>query len=190
MFERLIISGFGVIGTEVFHQIIKRNKFKKLHISIIEKNFSNFPGGVAYSKLNSRYGFFNNPLRLSNNEFKNWVKKITNQKKLIKYFRDNKNLKLDKWLKKNVKKNKYQFLNLKEIYLPRSAYSIFLEEKFSQTLKILFKKKNFIKVDFYENELIKVLKFNEKYKCLFKSRLIKKRLIKNKSFSIQKDNNN
>ena len=178
MFERLIISGFGVIGTEVFHQIIKRNKFKKLHISIIEKNFSNFPGGVAYSKLNSRYGFFNNPLRLSNNEFKNWVKKITNQKKLIKYFRDNKNLKLDKWLKKNVKKNKYQFLNLKEIYLPRSAYSIFLEEKFSQTLKILFKKKNFIKVDFYENELIKVLKFNEKYKCLFKSRLIKKRLIK------------
>ena len=187
MFERLIISGFGVIGTEVFHQIIKRNKFKKLHISIIEKNFSNFPGGVAYSKLNSRYGFFNNPLRLSNNDFKNWVKKITNQRKLIKYFRDNKNLKLDKWLKKNVKKNK--FLNLKEIYLPRSAYSIFLEEKFDQTLKILSKKKRFIKVDFYENELIEVLKLNEKYKCLFKNKLNKKRLIKDESFSIPKNFN-
>ena len=187
MFERLIISGFGVIGTEVFHQIIKRNKFKKLHISIIEKNYSNFPGGVAYSKLNSRYGFFNNPLRLSNNEFKNWVKKIANQKKLIKYFRDNKNLKLDKWLKKNVKKNKYEFLNLKEIYLPRSAYSIFLEEKFSHTLKILSKKKRFIKVDFYENELIEVLKSSGKYKCRFKNNLIKKNLIKDKSFLNKKD---
>ena len=181
MFERLIISGFGVIGTEVFHQIVKRNKFKKLHVCIIEKNFSNFPGGVAYSKLNSRYGFFNNPLRLSNIEFKNWVKKIPNQRKLIKYFRANKNLKLDKWLKKNVKNN-YKFLNLNEIYLPRSAYSIFLEEKFSQTLKILSKKKGFIKVDFYENELIEVLKFNDKYKCLFKKKLIKKRLIKDKNF--------
>ena len=150
MFERLIISGFGVIGTEVFYQIIRRNKFKKLHISVIEKNFSNFPGGVAYSKLNSRYGFFNNPLRLSNNEFKNWVKKITNQRKLIKYFRDNKNLKLDRWLKKNVKKNKYEFFNLKEIYLPRSAYSIFLEEKFAQTLKILSKKKNLLKLIFLD----------------------------------------
>ena len=186
MFERLIISGFGVIGTEVFHQIVKRNKLKKLHISIIEKDFLNFPGGVAYSRDNSKYGFFNNPLRLSNNEFKNWVKKIPNQRKLIKYFRDNRDLNLDKWLKKNIKKNKYEFLNLKEIYLPRSAYSFFLEEKFSQTLKILSKKKNFIKVDFYENELIKVLKFNDQYKCLFKSKLIKKNLIKDKSFLIKK----
>ena len=190
MFERLIISGFGVIGTEVFHQIVKRNKFKKLHICIIEKNFSNFPGGVAYSKLNSRYGFFNNPLRLSNIEFKNWVKKIPNQRKLIKYFRDNKNLKLDKWLKKNVKKNNYKFLNLKEIYLPRSAYSFFLEEKFYQTLKILNKKKRFIKVDFYENELIEVLKFNDEYKCLFKNKLIKKGLLKDKSFLVKKNDNN
>ena len=142
MFERLIISGFGVIGTEVFHQIIKRNKFKKLHISIIEKDFSNFPGGVAYSKLKSRYGFFNNPLRLSNNEFKNWVKNISNQKKLIKYFKNNKNLNLENWINKNVKKNQYSFSNFKELYLPRSAYSIFLEDKFSQSLKILTKKKN------------------------------------------------
>lgn len=185
MFERLIITGFGVIGTEVFHQIIKRNKFKKLHISIIEKNFSNFPGGIAYSKLNSRFGFFNNPLRLSNNEFKNWVKKTPSQKKLIKYFKDNKNLKLNRWLKKNVKKNEYKFLNLKEIYLPRSAYSIFLEEKFSQTLKILSKKEKFIKVDFYENELIEIAKFKDKYKCLFKNNLVKKRLIKKKSFLIK-----
>ena len=187
MFVRLIISGFGVIGTEVFHQIIKRNKFKKLHISVIEKDFANFPGGVAYSKLNSRYGFFNNPLRLSNNEFKNWVKKISNQKKLIKYFKNNKNLKLDKWLKKNVKKN--QFLDLKEIYLPRSAYSIFLEEKFLQSLKILSKKK-FIKVDFYENELIEVSNLNNKYKCSFKNKLIKKRFIKDKFLPHKKSYNN
>ena len=95
MYEHLIISGFGVIGTEVLHQIIKKNKFKKLNISIIEKNYSNFPGGVAYSKLNSRYGFFNNPLRLSNDGFKNWVSKNSNQRRLIRYFNQNKNLKLD-----------------------------------------------------------------------------------------------
>ena len=189
MFERLIISGFGVIGTEVFHQIIKRNKFKKIHISIIEKDFSNFPGGVAYSKINSVYGFFNNPLRLSNDEFKNWVKKISNQKKLIKYFKSNKNLKLDKWLKKNVKKNDNRFLDLKELYLPRAAYALFLEEKFYQSLKVLTKKKSFIKVDFYENELIKVLKFGNKYKCLFKNKLIKKPFIKDRSILFKKNKN-
>ena len=57
-------------------------------------------------------------------------------------------------------------------------------------MKNLKKKKNFIKVDFYENELIKVLKFNGQYKCLFKSKLIKKNLIKDKSFLIKKNYNN
>ena len=113
-------------------------------------------------------------------------KKISNQEKLIKYFKNNKNLKLDKWLNKNVKKYKHEFLNLKELYLPRSSYSIFLEEKFSETLRILDKKKKFIKVDFYENELIKILKVDDSYKCFLKNKLIKKNLIKNKPFLIDK----
>ena len=58
MYKHIIVSGFGVIGTEVVDQLIKKNKKNKIRISIIEKDFLNFPGGVAYSKNNSRYGFF------------------------------------------------------------------------------------------------------------------------------------
>ncbi len=60
MQKHVVISGFGVIGIEVLDQLIKKNKKKKLKISIIEKDFSNFPGGIAYSEKNSKYGFFNN----------------------------------------------------------------------------------------------------------------------------------
>ena len=69
MIEDLLISGFGVIGTEVLYQIVKKNKKNKLNINVLEKNYSNFPGGVAYSESNSKFGFFNNPLRLSNYDF-------------------------------------------------------------------------------------------------------------------------
>ncbi len=186
MSERLIISGFGVIGTEVLHQIIKRNKFKKIHISIIEKNYSNFPGGVAYSKLSSKYGFFNNPLRLSNNGFKGWVAKNINQKRLINFFRQNKNLKLDQWLKKNVKENKDKFLNLRELYLPRIAYAIYLEDMFFKSLKVL-KKKKFIKIDFFENEVVKIQKEKKSYKCFVKKNLIMKSLTQKKSGVIFKN---
>ena len=141
MNENLIISGLGVIGTEALHGIVKRNKSKKLKIFIIEKDYSNFPGGVAYSTSKSKYGFFNNPLRLSNEEFKDWVKNVSNQKRLIHYFRENKDLKLKKWLEKNVAKNNYKFKNLRELYLPRSAYSVFLRDKIKNTFKILKKKK-------------------------------------------------
>ena len=49
MQKHVVISGFGVIGIEVLDQLIKKIK-KKLKISIIEKDFSNFPGGIAYSE--------------------------------------------------------------------------------------------------------------------------------------------
>ena len=69
MFRHIIISGLGVIGTEILDQLVKKNKKDKFKISIIEKNFLNFPGGIAYSENKSRYGFFNNPLRLSSKDF-------------------------------------------------------------------------------------------------------------------------
>ena len=74
MYKHVVISGFGVIGTEVLDQLIKINKKNQLKVSIIEKKFSNFPGGIAYSKNNSMYGFFNNPLRLSSIDFQKWMK--------------------------------------------------------------------------------------------------------------------
>ncbi len=175
MYENLIISGFGVIGTEVFYEIIKRNKLKKLKISIIEKDYSNIPGGVAYSKSKSKYGFFNNPLRLSNEDFIKWVKKISNQKKLINYFHQNKDLNLEKWLVKNVNENKHNFKDLDELYLPRETYSIYLKDKIIKTLKIL-KKKKFIKINFYENEISKIKKVNKTLLCYTKKNLKMKNL--------------
>ena len=50
MFEDILIAGFGVIGTEILYQIVKKIDKRKLNISIIEKDYSNFPGGVAYGK--------------------------------------------------------------------------------------------------------------------------------------------
>lgn len=189
MVKELVISGFGVIGTEVLYRIIKKNKNSKLKISIIDKDFSNFPGGVAYSKLNSKHGFFNNPLRLSNNEFQKWVKKKINQKKLIEYFKSTKDLNLSNWLNKNslYKLNKFKKIN--ELYLPRSAYAIFLEDKFIKTLNLL-KSKDFIKIRFYENELVKVIKVNhkKKYFCHVNNNLKKcKLVISNKKLIIKND---
>ena len=75
MNNHITILGFGVIGTEALSHLLKKKVKKKLTISVIEKDFSNIPGGIAYSKIKSKYGFFNNPLRLSNVEFINWIKK-------------------------------------------------------------------------------------------------------------------
>ena len=127
----IAIIGFGVIGTESLYKITKNlNKSDSIKIAIIERDISKIPGGIAYSKENSKFGFFNNPLRLSNYDFQKWVKKIVNQKKLIQYFKSNKDLNLEKWLKKNILVKSNKFKNINELYLPRLTYSIFLKEKF------------------------------------------------------------
>ena len=68
----LAIIGFGVIGSEALYNINKlKLKKKKIKIAIIDKDKKNIPGGVAYSINKSKYGFFNNPLRLSHQNFIN-----------------------------------------------------------------------------------------------------------------------
>ncbi len=77
----IAIIGFGVIGTESLYKITKNlNKSDSIKIAIIERDISKIPGGIAYSKENSKFGFFNNPLRLSNLEFIRWIKKKTKYK--------------------------------------------------------------------------------------------------------------
>ena len=81
------IIGFGVIGVEMLHGIKKyllkkkQKNNKKIRIAIIEKNLKNIPGGVAYSQKNSKFGYFNNPLRLSHPEFIKWFNLNENKKK-------------------------------------------------------------------------------------------------------------
>ena len=74
----LAIIGFGVIGVETLNGIkknllLRKNKNKnKIKIAIIEKKLTNIPGGVAYSQESSKFGYFNNPLRLSHPDFIKW----------------------------------------------------------------------------------------------------------------------
>ena len=72
----ILLVGFGVIGVEALSKIVNDYKGKKkLKVIVVDKNIQNVPGGVAYSKQQSKFGFFNNPLRLSNPEFIKWIKK-------------------------------------------------------------------------------------------------------------------
>ena len=70
-----IISTFDNIEKELKKSKIKRKKlkYKKFIFAIIDKNSENIPGGVAYGFKASRYGYFNNPIRLSPKKFTNWL---------------------------------------------------------------------------------------------------------------------
>ena len=100
----LAIIGFGVIGVESLHKITEKiNKSKKFNIAVIEKDLKNIPGGVAYSKLNSKFGFFNNPLRLSHPSFKSWINNKENIYKIINFINKNPSFRLKNWLSINNK---------------------------------------------------------------------------------------
>ena len=92
----LAIIGCGVIGVETLHEIrktlSKNKKSKKIKIAIIEKNLDNIPGGVAYSVKNSKFGFFNNPLRLSHPDFIKWFNLYKNKKKILEFSKKKKKL--------------------------------------------------------------------------------------------------
>ena len=101
MNSKLTIVGFGVIGVESLYALVKKiNKNKRIKISVIEKNLYNIPGGTAYSKKSSKFGFFNNPLRLSHQSFIKWVKNKKNILRLVNFIRKNPSYNLDYWLKK------------------------------------------------------------------------------------------
>ena len=70
-----IISTFAKIKKELqkSQNAKKRIKPKKITFAIIDKNPENIPGGVAYGFSLSRYGYFNNPIRLSPTQFTNWL---------------------------------------------------------------------------------------------------------------------
>ncbi len=149
----LVVVGLGVIGAETLGALLKykslKNK-KKIKIAIIEKDIKNIPGGVAYSQSKSKFGFFNNPLRLSHPEFIYWIKKSKNINKLIKFIIENRDFNLNNWLKENKKKFKSS-KKISEVYFPRLVYSFYLEEK----IKKFLKDRNKIKVEceFFEGEV-------------------------------------
>ncbi len=184
MFDILLI-GFGVIGTEALSKLVNNYKGKKkLKVAVLDKNINNIPGGIAYSKTQSKFGFFNNPLRLSNPEFIKWIKKKKNIIRIKKFITRNKDFNLTNWLKKNEAFNKIEVNKLNEIYLPRLTYSFFLEEKINDFLKKI-KKKN-ISIDLIESELL-ALKTEQSYTCILKKNSSSfKFLLTSKKFRLKK----
>ncbi len=169
MSNHIVILGFGVIGTEALYHLLRKKLKKKLLISIVEKDFSNIPGGVAYSKIKSKYGFFNNPLRLSNSDFIKWIKKKNDKKKIFDFATNQSSFDLSNWVKNNLNKD-LKIKDLNEIYLPRFFYSIFLKEKILDSLRLSKKNKNVI-LKFYKGE-INQIKDKEYIYCYAKKKLV------------------
>ena len=137
----IAIIGFGVIGTESLFKLTQKHYQKKeLRIVVVEKYIKKIPGGIAYNKINSKFGFFNNPLRLSNIEFIKWIKKKENIENLVKFIKENKDYNLNTWLLNNRNFENKEIEKFDEIYLPRLFYSFFLEEKIIKILKNISKK--------------------------------------------------
>ena len=161
------IIGFGVIGVEMLHGIKKhllkkkQKNNKKIRIAIIERNLKNIPGGVAYSQENSKFGYFNNPLRLSHPEFIKWFNLIENKTKIIDFSKNNPSYNLNIWAKKNEYILKKKYDDYKEIYLPRLIYSFYLKDKILQFLEC--KKKMNISLKIYRGEANQI-KNNNFYK--------------------------
>ena len=138
----VLLVGFGVVGVEALSDLVKNYEGKKrVKIALVDKNIINIPGGVAYSKSQSKIGFFNNQLRLSNPQFIKWVKRKKNIQRIKNFILENENFNLSKWLKNNSVFNNYNTLKFSELYLPRLTYSFFLEDKITSSLKKIRKKK-------------------------------------------------
>ena len=186
------IIGFGVIGVETLYGLKKnllQKKFKnKIKIAIIEKNIKNIPGGVAYSQENSKFGYFNNPLRLSHPDFIKWFNVINNKKRLIDFSKSNLGYNLNNWLKNNEPILKKKFKDYKEIYLPRLVYSFYLKDKIIEFLD--FKRNKNIMLKFYNGEVNKI--DNNSYYNIFSKELFNEFIINQnkKNFSLKKHKSN
>lgn len=160
----LCIGGFGVVGSEALDALTRyeiKYKNKKIRIAIAERDLDNIPGGVAYSLSKSKFGFFNNPIRLSHPEFIKWIKNKKNFGRLSKFIKKSNEYDLDEWLKYN--KKLYNSGKKKaEIYLPRFIYAFYLQEKIIDAL-INLKKKNY-EIDFFEGEIVDIKK--KSYICI------------------------
>ena len=169
-FSHLSIGG-GIVGIETLissinnielHLKKKNKKFfdkKKISFAIIDSKPENIPGGVAYGFESSKYGFFNNPLRLSPNKLQKWIFNKKKQNHLVRYIEKYGGESGKAWLNENKKLlGSRSKKNFREIYFPRALANFWMEEKLIQLLKkinVLNKKYSIkIKVQFIKGEVI------------------------------------
>ena len=194
--------GGGVTGIETLISLVnsikkKLNKTKsqinkEIIIGIIDKNSKNIPGGVAYGFENSKYGYFNNPIRLSPKLFSNWLFKNENKLKLHNYLKKYGGYTGKIWIKKNKdffsNKEKKDY---KELYVPRVLMNLWMEEKllklFTEIEKIYNDHKLKIKIKFFEGEVVAIKNIKKIYKYIeFKNKFLKELKYKIKKKSLKK----
>ncbi len=174
--------GGGITGIETVISIInqikknlKKKHTKKITLAIIEKNPENIPGGIAYGFERSKFGYFNNPLRLSPIKFKNWILKTNNKKKLIKYLNEFGGYSGKQWIKKNIKifsskSNKKH----NELYVPRVMMNFWMMERFYSAMNeinnIYKMKKILIDIKFFKGEVCSLKKKKNFYQIKFKNK--------------------
>lgn len=195
LFDHIAVGG-GVIGfnttVKIIDKIIDNKKIakKNFNFAIIDKDINNLIGGIAYNPKLSRYGYFNNPIRLSPSSFVDYVKNNKNFKKdLISQLEINGGF-VDKiWSKKSLKylsNNQLEYFD--ELYLPRSSYGIWqkhrlikmldkikkfnIENKKYISLNIFFIKTEIKKIDFDKNDLIRLI--SKKSAILYNIKFLKK----------------
>ncbi len=185
LFSHISIGG-GIVGTETILSIVdkfiqslqksktlkNKLKLKKFNFAIIDKDISNIPGGVAYSFKNSKYGYFNNPIRLCPKHFRDWLEKKENKNKIIKYLKTHGGHTGQKWLQEN-KKNLFTKSNkaFKELYIPRAVMTIWMQERLInmyRDIKIIKKKYNVdLNIYFFQGQVIKLSLAKKKIKKIF-----------------------
>jgi len=186
-FSHVAIGG-GITGIETtikitqdFFRNCKKNKFeKKLSIAIVDRSPDNIPGGVAYGLEISKYGYFNNPIRLSPKIFQDWILNKKNKKKIIDYLKINGGNTGQNWIKKN-KKNLFSLnkKNLEELYIPRAVSNRWMEEKLIKLLNEIKKNKLPCEIKFFQGEVTGVRKeIKGMKKIIFKNNICKELNIK------------
>ena len=191
-FSHISIGG-GITGLETiisaFINIQKKlKKSKKIIFAIIDKNPENIPGGVAYGFKNSQFGYFNNPIRLSPVQFRKWLIKKENKKKIISYLKIHGGYTGKDWIKKNINilySSKIKQIN--ELYIPRTIANFWMEQRLLWLISKMKKisKKNSIIFDlkFFKGEVLAIKNLKDNYhKIIFKNNyceMLQYKIIKN-----------
>ena len=205
-FSHVSIGG-GITGVETIISTFKnikkikksrRIKEKKIIFTIIDKDPENIPGGVGYGFKKSQFGYFNNPIRLTPNDFTKWLSKKENKKKIIKYLNLYGGYTGKEWIKKNINILFFSKMeNINELYIPRAIANLWMEEKLLWLISEINKmnKNNLIKFEFkfLKGEVVAIQKFTNSYnKIVFKHNYyetLKYKIINNslKKINFEKD---
>ena len=181
-FSHISIGG-GITGLETiiaaFERVkkeLKAGKFKKkkINFAVVEKKIENIPGGVAYGFESSKYGYFNNPLRLSPKKFVKWVFQKESKKKIISYLNKFGGYTGKNWINQNKKVLFSSNLKkLNELYIPRAILNVWMEERLifliSEIKKINQSSSNIFGLEFYKGEVVNIKKDKKEFnKLIFK----------------------